>query len=175
MKKLLMILLCCLLLTACGPKQPDPATAPTTPPAPDAPSQAPTATPTEMPTETAAVVKFTIYTPNENVDGFNETVIVIDELTAQNVVDELIKEDVLNEGITVNSERLEGSQLFLDFNAAFRDQLLTYGTTGEMMMIGGTVNTFLSAYGAESVTVTVDGEIVESGHVVYDFPIEFME
>lgn len=175
MKKILMILLCCLLLTACGPKQPDPATAPTTPSATDAPTQAPTAAPTKMPTEAAAVVRFTIYTPNQNADGLNDAVIVIDELTAQNVVNELIRENVLNESITVNSERLEGSQLFLDFNRAFRDQLLTYGTAGEMMMIGSTVNTFLSAYGAESVTITVDGEIIESGHVIYDFPIEFME
>lgn len=183
MKKIMMLLLCCLLLTACSKKQPAPTGASTMPPVTDAPTgmptEAPTAAPTqassEASTETSAAVKFTIYTPNENADGFYDTVIVIDELTAQNVVDALIKEKVLNEGIAVNSERLEGSQLILDFNGAFRDQLVTYGTTGETMMIGSVVSTFLSAYGAESVTITVDGAILESGHVIYDFPIEFME
>lgn len=187
MKRILMILLCCLLLTACSQKQPAPTQAPTVPPVTDVPTETPatpgtetpTATPTEalseVPTEASDVVRFTIYTPNENADGFYETLIVINELTAQNVVDELIKENVLNEDIAVNSERLDGTQLVLDFNSAFRDQLVTYGTAGEQMMIGSVVNTFLSAYGVESIMITVDGQILESGHVIYDFPLQFMQ
>ena len=70
---------------------------------------------------------------------------------------------------------MEGSQLFLDFNAAFSDQLVTYGTAGELMMIGSVVNTFLSAYGADTVMITVDGQIMESGHVIYDFPLAYHE
>ena len=154
MKRIFMILLCCLLMTACMPQQPAPATA------------APTL-------ETA--VRFTLYTPNENADGFYEAAVVIDALTAQNVVDALIAAQVLNADIVVNSERLEDSRLYLDFNAPFRDQLVRNGTAGEMMMIGSLVNSLLSAYGAASVMITVDGEIVESGHVIYDFPLEFHE
>lgn len=182
MKKILMILLCCLLLTACTQKQPTPTETPTQAPttAPtDVPTEvsteAPTEAPTGMPTEAPAPVKFTIYTPNENADGFYDTVILIDELSAQNVVNELIKEKALNEDVAVNSERLDGTQLVLDFNSAFRDQLLTYGTAGERMMIGSVVNTFLSAYGVETAMITVDGEILESGHTVYDFPLTFVE
>lgn len=178
MKRIFMLLLCSLLLTACTQKQPAPTDAPSAEPptttAPiSAPTEAATDAPTEMPTE-AAPVKFTIYTPNENADGFYDTVILVDERNAQNIVAELIKENVLNEGIAVNSENLDGAQLQLDFNSAFRDQLVTYGTAGEKMMIGSVVNTFLSAYGAETVMITVDGEILESGHMIYDFPITFM-
>lgn len=185
MKKLFLGLLCCLLLTACGQKTPDPTDAPTEPHVTQVPTEVPTETPTEEPTEAPtdaptemsteapAPVRFTIYTPNENADGFYNAVILIDELNAQNVAAELIKEKALNEDVSVNSAYLEGTQLTLDFNSAFRDQLLTYGTAGERMMIGSVVNTFLSAYGAETVLITVDGEILESGHVVYDFPLEF--
>lgn len=188
MKKLLSILLCCLLLTACGQNHATPTDAPTEPPTTAAPAETPTRVPTdepsEIPTEApteapepteAAPVRFTIYTPNENADGFYDTVILIDTLTAQNVADELIKENALNADVAVNFARMDGAQLMLDFNSAFRDQLLTYGTAGERMMIGSVVNTFLSAYGAETVFLTVDGGILESGHVVYDFPLEFFD
>ena len=39
------------------------------------------------------------------------------------------------------------------------------------MVVGSVVNTFLDAFQAESVYFTVDGQILESGHVIYDFAI----
>ena len=87
----------------------------------------------------------------------------------------LIQSSMLNEGIALNSAELVGSQLNLDFNQAFLDQLSTYGTAGERMMIGCVVNTYLTFYDAETVYLTVNGEIMESGHVIYDFPMVFFE
>lgn len=192
MKKWIVMLLCCLLLTGCattGTTDPTnstdatPGTEQTQPTQTDAPGTDPTdeapveTDPSAEPTE-SLTVKFTIYTPNENLDGFYATEIVVDELTAQNVVSELVKEKVLSEAITVNSAQIVNGQLNLDFNSAFADLINTQGSTGESMMIGSVVNTFLSAYGpsgAESVYITVDGQILESGHVVYDFPLEFRE
>ena len=43
------------------------------------------------------------------------------------------------------------------------------------MIMGSVVNTYLSAYDAESVFITVNGEILETGHMIYDFPITYME
>lgn len=204
MKRILALVLC-FLLAGCAQQSPEITDDPTAPPAADTSTQAPAEDPTaapvdepggeptteapvddpteaqigeinETPTEAAsAPVKFTLYTPNENADGFYDTVVIIDKLTAQNVLNELIKENAVSSDVVVNAEVLLGTQLLLDFNGAFRDQLLTYGTAGERMMIGSVVNTFLSAYGAESILLTVDGEILESGHVIYDFPLEFME
>ena len=77
--------------------------------------------------------------------------------------------------MTLISAELVDTQLTLDFNQAFADQLKTYGTSGERMMIGCVVNTFLRAYDAQTVYITIDGGILESGHVIYDFPIGFME
>lgn len=116
-----------------------------------------------------------IFVPDENAENFHTIPTVIPEQDADQIVALLIEQSVLDEGITLNSIELSGTQLNLDFNQAFLDQLYTYGTAGERMMIGCVVNTFLSAYNAETVYITVNGETMESGHVIYDFPMEFFE
>lgn len=192
MKKWIVMLLCCLLLTGCvapgtGTTNPAETDASTTPTDQTTGTDTTEADPTDDvsvetdpstdPTENT-VVKFTIYTPNENLDGFYATEIVVDTLTAENVIAELVKEKVLNEEITVNLAEIVDGQLNLDFNSAFADLINSQGSTGESMIMGSIVNTFLSAYGpsgAETVYITVDGQVLESGHVVYDFPMEFRE
>lgn len=170
MKKILTVLLCCLVLSACAE---DPAE--TTLPAV---TTAPNTVQTEYQEETTSEdtqLPLNIFVPNENVDGFSTIPTVIDQLDADLILDTLIEHSVLNEGIELNSIELVGSQLNMDFNQAFLDQLLNYGSSGEKMMIGSVVNTFLSVYDAKTVYITVNGEIMESGHVIYDFPMEFFE
>lgn len=176
MKKITAVLMFCLMLTACGGNQ-DTTDITTT----AIPSSGETETTTVEPTTTetaettTAPVRFTLYTPNENCDGFYATEIVVSELDANTIVQELVNEGVLTAEILVNSAELEGAALALDFNGAFADLIITQGSTGERMLIGSIVNTFLSAFGAETVTITVDGSTLESGHVVYDFPMEFFK
>jgi PBP1b-binding outer membrane lipoprotein LpoB len=168
MKKLLSILFCCVLLSGCVINAQPQTIIPTDTVKPtDATESTETQTdPTEKP------VTFTVYTPDENLIGFIAT-----EVTAsrESALDALIAAGVLNEGITVNSFELDGKLLKLDLNSAFADLINQQGSTGERMVMGSLVNTYLSAYQAETVLITVEGQILESGHVIYDFPMGFFE
>lgn len=174
MKKIPILLLCCLLLTACTQKKPIPTDIPTAPPVTEVPTQAPIEASTETPTE-MQMQTFRLYYGDQNAETFlyeEVQVPVIDETV---VMEKLIAAGVLPEGTVINTFAAAGSQLNIDFNDAFLTYLSSMGTAGERMLVGSVVNTFLSAYDAHSVFFTVGGEIVESGHVIYDFPIEFME
>ena len=173
MRKIISLLLCSLLLTGCSAAPAETTTPPEITTSPETTSTLETAEPSTVPTEVS--LPLNIYVPDENAENFNTIPTTIDALDAEIILEMLIENRMLNEDIELNSVELVDSQLKLDFNQAFLDQLLTYGTAGERMMIGCVVNTYLSAYDAETVYITVNGKIMESGHVVYDFPMEFFE
>ena len=164
MKKILCILSVCLLLAGCAASTPN--TEPTTEPI----SETQLTEPETIATE--STVKFLLYTPNDNLDGFITTEIEQNQL---DIIGALTEARVLVEDIVENSLVQEGTVLKLDLNSAFADLIYTQGTTGELMIMGCLVNTYLSAYDAESLILTVDGEILESGHVIYDFPMGYYE
>lgn len=168
-KHIILLLLCCLLLAACASKVPDPTIAPTAPPA----TTEPTTAPTEAPTE-ALLYSFTLYHGDDNAEKLLPKEVSVPEINETVVIGQLIAAGVLRDGIAVNSIRKNGTQLEIDFNQDFADLVCSMGTSGEYIIVGSTVNTFLSAYEAQSVFFTVNGEILESGHVIYDFPMEFM-
>lgn len=198
MKRLMILAACCLLLTGCFLNEPMPTAAPPAPPSETLP--APTAAPTETqinPTESEApetvpatipetepptepetepqTFVFTVYTGNDNADGFVAPEVEVDAISETVVMEKLIEAGVLTAETVLNSFEIADNTVYLDFNGAFQDLLFTQGTAGERMLMGSVVNTFLSAYDAESVMITVNGEVLESGHVIYDFPLEFFE
>ena len=168
MKKLLSILLSCVLLSGCAINSQPQTIIPTDTAKPTDATES-----TETQTDpTEELVTFTVYTPDENLIGFIAT-----EVTAsrESALDALIDAGVMNEGIAVNTVELDGKLLKLDLNSAFADLINQQGTTGERMVMGSLVNTYLSAYQSETVLITVEGQILESGHVIYDFPMGFFE
>lgn len=181
MKQLLIILLCCLLLAACAPKIPVPTIAPTAPPATTMPTEAsteasteaPTFAPTEVPTE-SLTCSFTLYHGDENAEKLLPKEVFVPEINEATVIEQLIAAGVLREGVAVNTLEKNGTQLNIDFNQEFADLVCSMGTSGEYIIVGSTVNTFLSAYQADTVFFTINGEILESGHVIYDFPMGVM-
>ena len=49
------------------------------------------------------------------------------------------------------------------------------GTAGEYLTMGSVVNTFLTAFDAETMTLTVNGKPLETGHDIYDYDLGFYE
>lgn len=126
------------------------------------------------PTESLDMVfTYTVYTPNENADGLNEEVIETNVVNPESVLAELQKRNVLPEDVVVNSCSIDDGLVNIDFNQAFADVVCSTGTSGELMVVGSVVNTYLSAFGTDSLYFTVDGEVFESGHTVYDFVMSY--
>lgn len=153
MKQLPICLLCILLLTGCAGQ---------------------TSTPETISQEVRAA-SFQLYCGDETGEGFLSRTVRLNEISAASVLASLVAQGVLPEDIVLISLSMEDTVLMLDFNQAFQDLLCSQGTTGERMLLGSVVNTFLSAYQTESVLITVNGAALESGHMVYDMPISFMD
>ncbi len=163
MKKIIALVLCCLTLTACAQKEAAPTTPTTT-------SHPPSTTATEPSLKT-----IWIYSPDENLDGFIKIEVCLSEVNEHTILEALIPAVPLNEDVKLLSLTQTGTELHLDMNEAFKTLLCSMGTTGERMIVGSLVNTFLTAYDAQTVTITAEGEIIESGHVIYDFPLTLFE
>ena len=158
MKKLMLVLLCGLLLSGCVFS-----------------TSLPNEQLIQKPTD-PVLIPVTIYHGNDNADGFETTEVTVETLDASILTQKLVETGVLAEGTTLLSHEITGTCLHLDFNEAFLTRLNTMGTAGERMMIGSLVNTFLTAYPeAESVYITTNSQIMESGHVIYDFELTFFE
>lgn len=170
MQKAIALALCCLLLSGCGKANPE-----TTAPTEVATVPIETTAPVETVETAAPGYMLTLYLPNEDATGFIPCSWEVSELSPSAVCRALIEAGALTDGVEFNSIQVEGSQVRLDVNAAFGQHIGSYGTAGEYMVMGSVVNTLLSAYNAETVLITMNGQVLESGHVIYDFPLAFFE
>ena len=122
--------------------------------------------------ETAVSSKIvTIYSPNEMADGFITEEVEASEVTESWVVEQLIAKGVIPGNVQALSctETQEGGikSLKLDLNQAFADFLQSLGSTGESMVVGSVCNTFLDAYDCSQVQITVEGNVLATGHAEY--------
>ena len=169
MKKLIALLLCTLLLCGCTPE------AQPTEPVTD-PTEEPSVQMATIPETVPEVLTITIYHGNANADGFETTEFEVEKLNTDVLMEKLIEVGALNEDVVLGSMQFKDGGLVLNFNDAFLAQLNTMGTSGERMMVGSVVNTFLTAFNkVDKVSILVSGQIVESGHVIYDEPMGFFE
>jgi len=116
-----------------------------------------------------------VYYGNENADGFYTDEVRIKELRADFLIEKLIEANVLPKDVKAVRFTKEGRTLKLDLNEAFINCIFSKGTAGEYLLIGSIVNTFLKAYDASEIYLTVNNEIIETGHVIYDFALNFYD
>ncbi len=77
-------------------------------------------------------------------------------------------ESFTEETETAKNGSVTDKRLCLELSEDFGPWLSSMGTSGELMVMGSLVNTFLDAYDASAIKVTVDGRALETGHQIYD-------
>lgn len=113
-----------------------------------------------------------VYVPDEQGETLTPVGADAEDDSDQALVDALIAAGSLPEGVAVNSSSTADGVLTLDMNAAYGEAVRSSGTAGENMLIYSLVNTFVQARGVDSVIITVDGAPLESGHEIYDYPLQ---
>jgi len=114
-----------------------------------------------------------IYVPDEQAEILTPVGTTATDDSDQALVDALIQAGALPEGVEVLSATEKDGILTLDMNKAFSDAVRSSGSAGEAMLIYSLVNTFIQARDVAKVMITVDeGGLLESGHEVYDYPLE---
>lgn len=116
---------------------------------------------------------YSVYVPNIKNIGLDKITVETEEISSEAVLTELKQRNVLPAEVSINSFNIDKDMIIVDFNQPFAKAVRSTGTTGELMVVGSVVNTFLDAFQAKSFYFTIDGNIFESGHVIYDFPMSF--
>ncbi len=122
--------------------------------------------------ETDKVLELMVYYGDENAEHIISKPIEVESISPEIITEQLIAVKVLPEGVEVikfEEQKENGAYaLHIDFSEAFQTQIFQMGTAGEYIMINSVVNTFLDAYDADKVRITVEGMVLESGHAIYD-------
>ena len=125
--------------------------------------------------ERVAQTEVTIYYGNGASDMLNSEMTAMEQVTAENLIDALMKHNIVSLGTKVNSFEEEESdgvkKLRLDLSKTFREYLKTMTREGEKIIMSSVVATFLEAYEAEEIVITVDGKVLETEHTTYEEPI----
>ncbi len=122
--------------------------------------------------ESDKVLELMVYYGDENAEHIISKPIEVESISPEVITEQLIAVKVLPEGVEVikfEEQKENGAYaLHIDFSEAFQTQIFQMGTAGEYIMINSVVNTFLDAYDADKVRITVEGMVLESGHAIYD-------
>lgn len=113
----------------------------------------------------------TLYVGNGNADGFVTETVVLEAVTPENIIAALAEKKVVSDEVKVLAFEDAGETLTLDLSKEYQEYVSSYGTAGELIAVGGVVNTFLDAYDADTITILVEGKSWDTGHAEYSGPL----
>lgn len=150
-----------LCVTACGTVQP----------AAPAESKAPSETTADeaAPTE-APKVNISIFVSDDSAEYFVKQEVAVEEINENTLFAVLISAGVIPEGTELLSFAQNGRALALDLSESYASYIRTLGTAGEYMALGCLVNSYLENFDADTVSITINGAVLETGHNIYDTP-----
>lgn len=133
-----------------------------------APAEAPAAQPLPE------AVSISLYHPDETFENLIFDAVTIPELSPEYIMEALHEQGVLSDAVAVNSFLMDKTGVIrLDLAENFGSIMNSTGTSGEYMIMGSLVNTFLDAYQASGLILQVGGDTLETGHSIYDWTMEF--
>ena len=129
-------------------------------------------------TETKKDVTISVFYSNDDATAFTADMVKIKELTPKNVLNALADKGVIDKDIKINKfevSEIDGMQsINIDFDQKFKENIMSCVSTQENYVVGGICNTFIKAYRADRIKITVDGNCLETGHNDYpDYMFEF--
>lgn len=115
-----------------------------------------------------------IYTVDSD-NGRLDKKMVITNGEPRDIVDALIENGSLPEGVVLNSFSYEGITGRIDMNKVYGDAVCS-GTYAEWKYISVLINSFLESYKLEQIWLTVDGETLVTGHHgSFDYALGYQE
>ena len=107
-----------------------------------------------------------VYQSNPEGDSLISTGgVLIESITPENVLQVLIDKGEMSSDVRVLSFNQSGGLIELDLSSEFNGFMAAQGSWGEFVALGSLVNTFLSAFNAENILITVGGEVLSTPHV----------
>lgn len=129
----------------------------------------------ELTDEKSEQKEVTIYYGNGASEMLSSEKAAMEQVTAEKLIEALLRHNIVSLGTKVNSFEEEDAdgvkKLKLDLSKTFREYLKTMTQEGEKIIISSVAATFLEAYGAEEITITVEGKALETEHASYEEPI----
>lgn len=116
----------------------------------------------------------TIYFSNSNADGLEKETITVEEITPEIIITNLAKHNIVSIDTKIKEfdigkdEEADRDVITLDMSKAFGEYIKTMGSSGENVIIAALTNTFLDAFEADALKLTVEGEVLETGHGIYE-------
>lgn len=118
----------------------------------------------------AESVMVTVYY-SEDAMTFISSDVQVDTLSPEAVLEAMVNEGAVADGVQVQSFEIttvdDKQTILIDFNSAFASYISQMGATGEYYAMGSVCNTYLEAYDCEQIKITVNGELLSTGHAEY--------
>lgn len=130
-------------------------------------------------TEALQQTQVTVYYGNSGSMELKYEDAAIEQLTPENLIDSLAKHNIVSLDTKVNSfeeeEDADGKVLKLDLSRSFKEYLKTMSENGEKVILASVTNTFLEAYEAKLIQITVEGDSLETSHGSYEEPMGYIQ
>lgn len=109
-----------------------------------------------------------VYAPDKLAEKLEKQRVKMENLNEKTILAALKDAEVLSKDVEILAYEKKKQKITIDFNEAFGLYFKTMGTAEESLKMEAVAKTFCENLGASKFAFTVEGEILETGHQIYD-------